>query len=86
MSHEEDRIDTFYEAMGHCLETARLARLTVRVELDDGSIVEGVPQHSPLADEGTGEIDHSGTRFSLRVDGETVALQDARAYTLERPR
>lgn len=57
----------------------------MRLELDDGTWVEGVPVESALADGARGQIDHTGTRHLLHLDDHTVELDRVRRYSLTRP-
>ena len=80
-----DQVGLFFVMLGSCCDAARLGNVAVELELDDGSLVQGVPQESALADAGEEQLDHSGTRDHLLLDGVVVDLQRVRRYTISHP-
>lgn len=70
--------------LGVCCDDARLAGMTVSLELDDGRLVEGVPRSSPTGPNDQ-EIDHTGVNPYLEIDGELVMLEHVRGYRVARP-
>jgi hypothetical protein len=76
----EDRVAQFVVMLGACCDAARLARLRVRVELDDGSEVVGVPAERAEARDHDEEFDHSGTREWLTLGQTVVMTARVRSY------
>lgn len=80
-----DRIHHFHVMVGNCCDGARLAGLPVRVELDDGSVVEGVPsQSATVAFDAADQLDHTGVAQWLELDGTPVELERVRSYSVAR--
>lgn len=85
-AEEEERDHHFFSMLGDAVEAARLGRLRVRVELDDGSVVEAVPEESPLADgKDVTEVDSSGVRADLELGDTIVMVRRIRRFTVDRP-
>ena len=80
-----DRLDEFYVMLGSCMDAARLARLAVELELDDGTVTRDVPVESALAAPDEPELDHSGARTRLTFGGTSIELARVRRYAIERP-
>lgn len=83
---DDDREHHFFSVLGGAVEAARLGGLCVRVELEDGRIVEGVPEESPLSQgRGETEIDDSGVRADLVLGDTLVMTSRVRCFVVERP-
>ena len=86
MSLEEDRDHHFIGLLGSAVEAARIGALCVRVELDDGSSFEGVPEDTVLVQgEHESEIDESGVRADLVLGNTLVMLRQVRRFSVDRP-
>lgn len=78
------QVEQFVVMLGSCMDSARLAGLPVRVELDDGSVVEGIPSASPNVEGDDTEFDHSGMSDRIELDGTTVVTTRVRSYAVTR--
>lgn len=74
----------FIANLGEACEAARLARLTVELELGDGRLIVGVPRSSPLGPNDQ-EIDHTGINPYIEIDNELVMLERVVSYRVFRP-
>ncbi|MBA2347937.1 MAG: hypothetical protein H0V81_06535 [Solirubrobacterales bacterium] len=83
---DDDRENHFFSVLGGAVEAARIGGLCVRVELEDGTTVEGVPEDSPLAEgKNVTEIDHSGVRADLVLGDTLVMVSRIRRFAVDRP-
>lgn len=80
-----DDVGLFYVMLGECCDAARLGHVSMRLELDDGTGIEGVPAESAIADRTERQIDATGTRPELLIAGIAVPLDRVRRYTVIRP-
>ncbi len=80
-----DRLNEFYVMLGSCLDAARLARLEVELEFDDGTRTRDIPVESALAAPNEPELDHTGACTRMTLGGTSVELARVRRYAVERP-
>lgn len=85
MSTEADELALFHVMLGCCLDSARLGHATVRLELEDGGVVEGRIIQSAIAESESEGIDHTGTRRQVTVGDTLVDLEGVRRYCVVRP-
>jgi hypothetical protein len=79
----DDLSSHFYTTVGQVLDQAALGGLHVRLELSDGSVVEGVPSGSrPFTD---AELDDTGYPRHVRVDGQVIVLEWVREAAIIHP-
>jgi hypothetical protein len=74
----------FFVAVGRLCTDASVARLTVRVRLASGIVIEGVPQPPPDT-EGERQFAETGYADELRVAGVALALSEVVEATLHHP-
>jgi hypothetical protein len=84
MSHTEQR-SLFVVMIGACIDAALLGNVSIRLELEDGSVIEGVPSAPAAADFSGQEVDHTGVRPVLSIDGTLVRAEHVRSFTASRP-
>jgi hypothetical protein len=82
----DEQVAQFGIMIGASCESARLAGLVIRVELGDGSIVEGVPSEHATTQANEEEFDGSGTRTWLKLGDTAFMTADVRSYTVMGPR
>jgi hypothetical protein len=75
----------FFVTVGNVCADARLAGLTVRLSLDTGEQVTGVPEPPPET-EGSDELDNTGYADVVPFDGIAVPLSGVVEVSLRRPR
>jgi hypothetical protein len=80
----DDRSSQFFVAVGRLCTDARLAGLTVRLSLDNGEQIVGVPEPPPET-EGGDELDSTGYADKVSVDGVAVPLSDVIEASVRRP-
>ena len=85
MGASEDQISQFAATLGACFDGARLAQLPVEVELDDGTLVEGVVTEPATADTNDEQFDSSGTREYVEIGETLVMTAHVRSYRIIRP-
>jgi hypothetical protein len=80
-----DTVDHFFVMVGQILDNALIGGVVVRLTLSDGGVVEGVPG-APASDLwAVDEIDDTGYRRWIRLEGRTVDLSDVRQATIVYP-
>jgi hypothetical protein len=80
----DDRVAQFFVTVATLCTGASLGGLSVRLSLENGEHVVGVP--APLEDtEGSDELDTTGYADTVSIDGTTVALSDVVEATVCRP-
>jgi hypothetical protein len=78
-------MDHFFVMVGQILDEARIGGLIVRLTFGDGGVVEGVPA-APASSDGAGEeIDDTGYRRWISVDGRTLDMTDVCEAAIVRP-
>jgi hypothetical protein len=80
----DDRYSEFMIAIGQLCAAAELASLHLEVVTADGQVVVGLVG-APRTAEGDGELDHTGLRRTVRIDGAPVNLDEIVRCTLHRP-
>ena len=80
-----DTDNQFLVMLGTCYENARLSGAWLRVELDDGTTVEGIPAATAEPTPGDAEVDHTGVRSELLLGSTSVPAARVAAYTVVRP-
>jgi hypothetical protein len=80
----QEQIAQFAVMLGVACDSARLAGLPVRVELDDGSIIEGIPSQPTEGRTPSDEFDHSGTRKWLELDRTAILTARVRSFRVAR--
>ena len=85
MSTAEDRRAHYIVMLGSCFDGARLGGMSIRLELEDGTVVEGVPSATPVGDGREVEVDHTGMSPYLEIDRQLVAIANVRQYCVARP-
>lgn len=85
MSTTEDRRAHYIVMLGSCCDGARLGGMSIRVELEDGTVVEGVPTATPVGDARDRQLDHTGMNPYLQIDRTLVKVADVRSYCVQRP-
>jgi hypothetical protein len=83
MRFVDDRFAQFVISVGRLCADASVGELTVRLSLASGDHVVGVPEPPPET-EGAGELDSTGYRDAVTVDGRTVALSDIVGACIQR--
>ena len=82
----EDRRHHFVSVLGEAVDSARLAGLCLHLVLEDGTEVSGVPQETPLAHgPNETEIDDSGVRADLEIDGTLIMVERVARFAIDRP-
>lgn len=81
MTMTEDRRGHYIVMLGSCCDGARMGGMSVRVELEDGTVVEGVPTAAPDGD----ARDGTGLDPYLVIDHVRVRATDVRSYCVGRP-
>ena len=84
MNQTEQR-NLFVTMIGTCIDAARLGDVSIRLELDDGTAVEGVPSAPATADFSSRELDHTGVKPVLAVDGTLVPAERVHSFRATRP-
>ena len=79
----DDLRSHFYAAVGQLLDQASVGQLDVRVELLDGTALEGVPSRAEA--ESDGELDDTGYPLLVNVGLERIALEQVRRATIIHP-
>ena len=80
----DDSNAQFFVTVGNICADARLAGLTVRLSLDTGEQVTGVPEPPPET-EGSDELDNTGYADVVPFDGIAVPLSEVVEVSLRRP-
>ena len=62
----------FLAMLGSCWENARLGRLEMRLELDDGDVVTGAPRDHAVTDDEELSLDSTGVASLVLLDGRLV--------------
>lgn len=76
----------FVAMLGSCWDDARIAGLPMRLELWDGSSLEGVPIDPAHRHDGdVEELDHTGVAHRLELAGVAVEAADVRMYAAVLP-
>jgi len=79
----DDLTGHFYSTVGHVLDQAALGGLHVRLELSDGSAVEGVPsKRTPSTD---AELDETGYPRQVNIASHVVILERVRRAAIIHP-
>ncbi len=84
MEQTEQR-SLFVIMIGACIDAARLGDVSIRLELEDGTAVEGVPSAPAAADFSSRELDHTGVKPVLAVAGTLVPAERVRSFSATRP-
>ena len=71
--------------LGSCWENARLGRLEMRLELDDGDVVSGAPEDHALTDDEAFSLDSTGVAPLVLLDGRIVDPLTVQCYSVVRP-
>jgi hypothetical protein len=79
----DDRDAHFYLLVGRICESASMAKLEVRLTLEDGTTCEGSPL--PRDPEGARELDDTGYGDALDFEGRTVQLSEVVEASVRRP-
>lgn len=79
----DDRSAHFFTLVGQVCDSAQLARLPVRLVLDDGTVLEGHP--TPVRPSAEPPLDDTGYA-AIDLDGRHVALSDVVEAAVRRPR
>jgi hypothetical protein len=79
----EDRVAQFVISVAKLCSDASVGELTVRLTLSSGDQVVGVPEPPPDA-QGTGELDDTGYRDAVTVDGRAVPLTEVIEASIQR--
>jgi hypothetical protein len=80
----DDRYSEYVIAVGQLCAAAELARFQMEVVTSDGQAVIGLVG-APRTAAGEGELDHTGLRRTVRVDGALVNLDEIVRCTVLRP-
>ena len=81
-----EQLEQFWVMLGACNDAARLAQLPLRVELDDGSTVTGIPScPATVDDDDPDELNHTGVSTRLVLGEITVDLRRVRSYAVQAP-
>jgi hypothetical protein len=80
----DDRYSEYVIAVGQLCAAAELASFHLEVVTTDGHVVAGLVG-APRTAEGAGELDHTGLRRTVHVDGAQVNLDEIIRCTLHRP-
>jgi hypothetical protein len=80
----DDRFSEYVIAVGQLCAAAELARFQLEVVTADGQVVVGLVG-APRTAEGDGELDHTGLRRTVRIDGALLNLDEIVRCTLHRP-
>ncbi len=78
--NDEDLRHHFVTMLGGCLDGARLAKIHVELELDDGQRVSGVPGADL-----DGQVNHTGVHRIVEIDGELVNVERVVRYSIPIP-
>jgi hypothetical protein len=80
----DDSVAQFFVSVGRLCADARLAGLTVCLQMVDGRQVVGVPEPPPET-EAADELDTTGYADAVSVDGVNVRLSDVVEASVRRP-
>ncbi len=80
----DERRSQFIIALGRLFADARLAALTVRVTLDGGAELVGVPT-PPAPGDGPTQIDDTGYEDAVTIDGTVVPMSQVVEVRVYRP-
>jgi hypothetical protein len=80
----DDSVSQFFVSVGRLCTDARLAGLTVCLRAQDGGEWIGVPEPPPET-EAEDELDQTGYRDVVSVDGVEVRLSDVIEASIRRP-
>jgi hypothetical protein len=80
----DERYSEYVIAVRQLCAAAELASFHLEVVTTDGQVVIGLVG-APRTAEGAGELDHTGLRRTVRIDGALVNLDEIVRCTLHRP-
>ena len=79
----DERTGHYFISVGRICEDAALGGLPVRVRVDGGEALEGVPEPpEPVGERG---LDHTGYEDGLSIGPRRIALHDVTEISLRRP-